>query len=114
MSLFKITIMKLLKALSIVTICFAIVSCNKESNTKHKAVITGFDMRLCACCGGLMINFEGDTTFNSNNYYLIINKPEEFGITYDSKFPIYVNVDWEKVPGGCFDRVIKIIKLERR
>jgi hypothetical protein len=118
MSVLKMTIMKfrikLLKALAIATIGFAVVSCKKESNTKYKAVITGFDMRYCACCGGLVINFEGDTSFNSNNYYLIVNKPEEFGITYDSKFPIYVNVDWEKVPNGCLGREIKINKLVRR
>lgn len=65
-------------------------------------------------CGGLVINFEGDTAFDSNNYYLIINRPEEFGITFDSQFPIYVKVNWEKVPNGCLGREIKINKLVRR
>jgi hypothetical protein len=118
LSTLKITIMtlpiKLVQAFAMATICFTIVACKKEKNTTSKAVITGFDKRLCACCGGLVINFEGDTSFNSSNYYLVINKPEEFGIAYDSQFPIYVNVDWEKISDGCLGKEIKINKLERR
>lgn len=105
---------KWVKVFAAACICLVIFSCKKEKDTKGDAVIAGFDKRFCACCGGLVINFEGDTTLYSNNYYLIINKPEEFGIANDSQFPIYVKVDWEKVSNGCLNNEIKINKLERR
>jgi hypothetical protein len=61
-SVVKTIIMKLqiqlFKAMAMVAICFVVFSsCKKECNTKINAVITGFDKRLCACCGGLVINF---------------------------------------------------------
>jgi hypothetical protein len=81
-----------------------------------KGIITGFDSRACPCCGGLMINFKGETQPYKGEFYLIQNSPTEFGIGNYSTFPIYVKVNWESV--GCLQgglgNLIKVTKFKRR
>ena len=51
-----------------------------------KGIITGFDNRMCSCCGGLLINFKGETQSYVGEFYLIQNS-EELGIGRDARFP---------------------------
>lgn len=81
------------------------ISCRKsakDENVVH-AVITGYDPRMCACCGGLMINFDGQTDPGfSTDYYLIKNDPASLGITANTIFPVHANVTWTlETPAGC-------------
>lgn len=67
----------------------------------NDGVITGFDARACPCCGGLMINFKGETQPYKGEFHLIRNNPSELGITNTSTFPIYIKVDWTLQATGC-------------
>lgn len=108
----------LLKCAVLMTLVLA--SCRKKDPEIFKmtdAVITGYDLRACACCGGLLINFENKPEKYSGTYYLIDEMPANSGITETTKFPLYVKVqytlDKEKC-GGSLNFVdiqkIRIIK----
>jgi hypothetical protein len=54
--------------------------CKKEKPFMNDAIITGSDMRMCVCCGGLMINFDGEARPYAGDYKLIENSAD-LGIT---------------------------------
>jgi len=77
--------------------------------------ITGYDLRMCACCGGFIGNFKGDTnTFHARGAddYLINNTPEELGLhVADIRFPFTLNVDWEQKQECTSERRIHLTKV---
>ncbi|MDP1726864.1 MAG: hypothetical protein Q8M15_08770 [Bacteroidota bacterium] len=80
-------------------VLFVIVfsSCRKRDPEIFKmtdAVITGYDLRKCMCCGGLLINFENNPEQYSGTYYLIDEMPSNSGINESTKFPLYVKVQY--------------------
>ena len=86
------------KFINLIIVCAVILSlsnlsCEKEGNL-DKGIITGFDNRMCPCCGGLLINFKVETQSYVGEFYLIKNPPEELGINPDTKFPLHVKVRW--------------------
>ncbi len=90
------------------------LSCKKEKSFMNDGVITGFDTRTCPCCGGLMINFIGETQPYKGAFYLIQNNSSELGIDNNSAFPIYFKVDWTQDRIGCTSGAIgNIIKITR-
>ena len=89
-------------------------SCKKESVTGTNAVITGFDARACPCCGGFMINFDGETQPYKGNFFLIDNTAAALKISETENFPINVKVDTAKSDKTCGNNFIHILKLERR
>ena len=89
-------------------------SCKKESITGTNAVITGFDGRACPCCGGFMINFDGETQPYKGNFFLIDNTAAALSISETENFPINVKVDTTKSDKTCGNNFIHILKLERR
>lgn len=101
--------------LIVVSLIF-LVSCKKEDSYMNDGVITGFDTRACPCCGGMMINFKGETEPYRGDFYLIQNSPTEFGLDANTKFPVYVSVDW--VNTGCMvggtGNLIRITRFKRR
>lgn len=80
------------------------------------AVITGYDTRSCPCCGGLMINFNGETEPYKGAFYLIQNNPAEFGVDSATHFPLYVRVEWinEGCTVGALGNLITITRYKRR
>ena len=96
---------------------FAGLSCKKSSSKKSdavQAVITGYDPRMCACCGGLMINFEGIThPVISPDYYQVKNDPEALGITSSMSFPVFADVTWvlEAAPGCGSKGFVRITSI---
>ncbi|HRH50466.1 MAG TPA: hypothetical protein PLP23_17035 [Panacibacter sp.] len=74
--------------------CVASVACKKEEPYMNDAIITGSDQRYCICCGGLMINFNGETRPYTGDFKLISNGAD-LGITEKDTFPLYVKVDWK-------------------
>jgi hypothetical protein len=91
-----------------------ISACKKQAGFMNNAVITGFDSRMCPCCGGLMINFIGETQPYKGEFYLITNDPPELGISNNSVFPIRIKVDWTQNGVGCTSGAIgNLIKLTR-
>lgn len=90
----------------------AMTGCKKD-NGYTPAVITGYDLRMCACCGGLMINFDNNPKPYSGPGYDVSNNPDSLGITSTTTFPIYMNVKWEHTPYAC-GNYITITSFERR
>jgi hypothetical protein len=73
-------------SIAIILAILFFTNCKKEMHTGYDAIITGSDMRMCICCGGLMINFDGETQPYAGDFKLIAN-PEDLGITENDKFP---------------------------
>ena len=69
----------------------------KEDTFYSNAVITGYDGRMCACCGGLMINFSNQTKPYAGDFYLIENSADQLGIPNNATFPIYAEVTYTKL-----------------
>lgn len=88
-------------------------SCKKEYKYMSDAIITGYDGRMCACCGGLMITFNGETQPYQGDFKLIDNS-SDFNIKPNDTFPIYIKVDWTSDPNKCFENYIKVTRLKRK
>ena len=76
------------------------------------AIITGYDMRACVCCGGLMITFNGETRPYTGEFRLIENSGD-LGITDRDKFPLFVKVNWKPDTTNICNHII-ITKFARR
>ena len=87
-------------------------SCRKNGNNMTEAIVTGYDGRMCACCGGLMITFDGQSRPYSGDFKLIDNSAD-LGFSINEPFPVYVKVSWTEVPNKCNGNYIKVTKLER-
>ena len=78
----------------IAVLCTSIIvnGCKKTDAgiTQSQGVITP-DYGYCALCGGYFISFNTD----SNTKYRIKNDITPFGIFPNSKFPVYVDVNWK-------------------
>lgn len=100
---------KLLFAFFIILIGF--VCCHKENNSGFQSdgKITGFDARMCACCGGTYIEIDGVTyEFDSLPVSSNVNLQKD-------TFPILVKLDWQlsdKV--ACPDKRITILKILKK
>ena len=112
-------ILKMKKAVHFIIgmiICLLVsISCQKTANTDilTDAIITGYDLRDCICCGGLMVSFVNNPIPYSGEFYLVNNLPKDSGIDNNSKFPLYVKISWRdnsRVCGGT--KFIDIQKLE--
>ncbi len=87
-------------------------ACRKDDEYMSDAVITGYDVRECACCCGLMINFDGQTQPYTGDFKLIDNSAK-LGIDSYEIFPVYVKVDWTSNADKCFGSYIEVTKLKR-
>jgi hypothetical protein len=96
----------------LVLLFFAATSCKKEPPYMNDGIITGFDMRACVCCGGLMITFTGDKTPYAGDFKLIGNETD-LGQEYKEKFPVYVKVAWKDDTTNICKHII-ITRIARR
>lgn len=87
------------------------LSCNKNKFMATGA-ITGFDLRKCGCCGGLMINFDGNTQAYTGDFWLIKNNPAELGIDTATAFPVYIKIDYERI-ASCGSPTIRVTRFAR-
>lgn len=71
-----------------------------------EATITGYDLRACVCCGGLVIKFNNETDFR------LISNDADLGIGESESFPISVKVDWQEDKTNACNRII-ITRLKR-
>jgi len=88
---------------------------NKEEYTyMGEGVITGFDPRDCACCGGLLINLNSSSTeLFSDSTYQVNQVPENFYIDVDTGFPVFIRLDYERTNALC-GKTIDILRFEIR
>ena len=101
---------------AIIVLSLCSVSCNKTTTNnmyEKDAVLTGFDQRACPCCGGLMINFTGDTKPYSHPFFLIENDAATLGVEATANFPIHVKVNYTKLE-KCGDSYVRIDKIEKK
>lgn len=84
--------------LTILAVFFILLTCfSCKQNVpayKSNAIITGFDKRMCSCCGGLMINFTNDPVPYHSAFQLIFNYTAT-GISEKDSFPLNVYVEYE-------------------
>jgi len=89
---------------------FIMVSCKKtgENPYQSEGVITGYDMRTCAMCGGLEITIKNDTIKNPPAFYEINSDLQQLGINSNAKFPINVSLNWKRDPSplGAYNYII--------
>lgn len=78
----------------------------------NEAIITGSDKRMCVCCGGLMITFNGETRAYTGAFRLIENS-SGIGITDKDQFPVYVKVDWKEDTTNVCNHIF-ITRIARR
>ena len=96
-----------MKQLTFLTVICLLFSCKKDKLFTDTAVISGPDVRACACCGGLYFHFTDmpDTT----NRPLVNSGIFQF--SNDVKYPVSVEVNWEKAV-GCNGYAVKIINFK--
>ena len=97
------------KYLTILGFCLVIFSCKKESSTVNlqEAIITGYDMRLCGCCGGLMFSFDGNEEAYKGDFKIASELPASFQIP--DTFPLHVKINFEET-GPC--NLIEVSQIE--
>ena len=72
-----------------------------------EAVITSYDLRRCGCCGGHIVEIEGEDS--ERNIYAM---PDDSGIgTIDEEYPIAVKISWY-LSGEICPKVIFLESIE--
>ena len=96
--------------LGICLIFLSLAGCQKGLNNDYQStgIITGPDMRLCACCGGWYIQidsvtYEFDILPNNTNFDLMTQT-----------YPLMVKLDWQ-LSGqlACPDKRINILRIKK-
>jgi hypothetical protein len=95
----KASILTVVIALLIISACTKSVP--PQVHYMNNAVITGYDLRLCACCGGLLINFDSVTHSYQGPFYDCDNTPASLGIDSTTVFPVYLKVNWHLDSSVC-------------
>ena len=97
---------KILLAICLIILCF--VCCQKGINNDYQSngIITGPDIRMCACCGGWYIQIDGST-------YEFDSLPGNSNIDLQKdSFPILVKLDWQLSNQiACPDKRITVIRI---
>jgi hypothetical protein len=81
----------------------------KDQVVETHANIIGYDMRLCACCGGWWFDIQGDTLRT-------MDLPGDFESQIDQNaFPIPVLISWDRVNlSPCLQEELVNIKTIRK
>src|SRR5665647_60091 len=92
----------------VVIMMIGFTTCSKVNDTyMSKGVITGQDYRMCACCGGWIINIEGEN-------YLFESIPANSSFVLEKEpLPISVQLDWQLTPGSCPSNRITIQRIKK-
>lgn len=96
---------RILLSILVVVLVFGFIQCTESDpppagdGYQATATFTGQDFRKCACCGGLIVNFRGDTVQRMSPdslSYLVLNQPDSIGLNNDSlRFPFHMRVDYQ-------------------
>lgn len=106
----------LTRALSsvLIALVLAAIGCKKETRFMNNAEIIGYDLGMCACCGGTEIIIENVSNPNGKGYFLIDHLPANFILGDDAKFPVAVKIDWTIDTARCFGNYVDISRIEKR
>jgi hypothetical protein len=89
-----------------------LTNCNSDDNTEMEfestAVISGFDLTLCACCGGWIIDIDGKESENRFS-----ELPQISDIDLETvEFPISFKLNWTESNEYCGQGItIESLKL---
>ena len=77
------------------------ISCDSDDNSETEfestGMISGFDMTLCACCGGWIIDIDGEESENR-----FTELPQNIDINLETvEFPISVKLNWTESNEYC-------------
>jgi hypothetical protein len=79
-----------------------------------EGVITGFDLRDCACCGGVLINLNSNATeLYTDSTYQVDQVPAGLIIDTSTVFPVFIRLDYERNTKKC-GKTIDILRFEKR
>ena len=91
-------------AIFIFSLLIILSSCSKDDSLTFESIakIKGADLSECACCGGWIIEIDGDT--NSQRFEKL---PKNSSIDLqNATFPIFVNLNWTKDESYCGKGII--------
>lgn len=106
-----------MKYLLFLTIAFVQISCKNSdpvSDTKlTKVKLLGYDMRLCACCGGHLMSFNLNAEKYVDTMYTINNIFKNNVISDTTTYPKFVNVEWKYAETPCGLQKVDILRIEK-
>ena len=72
--------------------------CKKENQQQivSHGTLMGYDLAMCAICGGLKVVIANDTTKNPPPFYRINSTLPALGIPENTTFPIKITLNWKK------------------
>ena len=74
-------------------------ACEEQSTFESEGLITGYDLSMCACCGGYIIVIDGET-------YRIWEFIDEANFVFDD-LPQPINLNWSfRVPSCASDYIV--------
>lgn len=106
----------MMKYLLILFFAISLFSCKNSdpvSETKlTKVMLLGYDMRLCACCGGQLLSFNLNAEKYKDTMYLINKIVKNDIITDTTTYPKIVNVEWKFAETTCGLQKVDISRIE--
>ena len=103
----------LLTLVSLLFMALFTTGCKKDDSYMDNAVIIGEDMRLCVCCGGLVIKIE-NVQNPAIGFFLAGQLPQNFNLGDNPKYPIPVKIDWKIDSVRCYGNYIVISRIAKR
>jgi hypothetical protein len=100
---------------SLVLLVF-LTTCNYDKKDEYmaKGVLTGYDYRMCECCGGWLINLNSDSTEMYTFDTRFIDKyPANLKLDSTTVFPVFIRLDYTDSPANC-GKAIDITRFEHR
>lgn len=109
--------MKKIMGLAVVA-ALAFTSCSKSDDnspsdgvySKNEAVITGYDMTECGCCGGYFISIVNNPPYGKD--FLAKELPSNMQLTPGSSYPVRVEMEWKVDTTFCDSRFIKVRSMK--
>jgi hypothetical protein len=103
--------MKILTYSVLFIFLFTGFACSDSSDDMVSATIEGYDLRLCACCGGLIVK-PSDANGDTYQWY---QKNQKFDVGESDKFPLKVKIKYHNLFVDCIasDGEIEITALEK-
>ena len=92
----------------VIVLMTGFVACSSaQESLKSSGIISGYDDRDCACCGGFFVEIDSST-------YRFYDLPKDSGINLnDPEFPVNVKLDWVPDSSACMGDEIIVTRIER-
>jgi len=91
------------------------ISCKKnEPAYMNNAQITGYDLRLCVCCGGYVVTIDNVPNPNGSTFFLAGQFPSNFVLDANPTYPVAIKLDWQTDTAKCYGNYIKILRIAKR